>query len=207
MFIVFLCEEIVYFNEKCVVKQLTIETTFKFRVSMGLGEEAAHHGLSWPRCRPGAAQHQHPSPPWDGAVASGKGGESCSSQHSPTGEMPWWWIHPPGTASARAVPWTRLTRAPAGPWAHSAAPFAAVFRGKAMNPLAGRPRELGSDGTAGGKLWFLGAAVPSSAGAQGACFDLRNSLTFQDVHLDVVCGLNITYDHCSSHCFQLNLAC
>ena len=47
----------------------------------------------------------------------------------------------------------------------------------------------------------------SQAGVCSVCFGLRNSLTFLDVHLDVVYGLNITYDCCSSHCFQLNLAC
>lgn len=40
-----------------------------------------------------------------------------------------------------------------------------------------------------------------------ACFNPRNSSAFLDIHFDVVCGLNITYDRCSSHCFQLNLAC
>lgn len=50
MFIVFLCEEIVYFNEKCVVKQLAMETTFIFRVSVGLGKEPGHCGSSRSQC-------------------------------------------------------------------------------------------------------------------------------------------------------------
>lgn len=50
MFSVFLCEEIVCFNEKCVVKQLVMETTFIFRVSAGLGEKPGCRGSSGSRC-------------------------------------------------------------------------------------------------------------------------------------------------------------
>lgn len=48
----FLCEEIVCFNEKCVVRQPTMETTSVFRVSMELGEEPGP-GAEW------GAQHLH----------------------------------------------------------------------------------------------------------------------------------------------------
>lgn len=48
----FLCEEIVCFNEKCVVRQPTMETTSTFRVSMELGEEPGP-GAEW------VAQHLH----------------------------------------------------------------------------------------------------------------------------------------------------
>lgn len=63
MFIVFLCEEIVCFNEKCVVKQLAMETTFSFGVSVGLGEEPGCRGTFCCGCWRGAARHQHPGPP------------------------------------------------------------------------------------------------------------------------------------------------
>lgn len=50
----------VCFNEKCVVKQLTMETSFMFRVSRRLGEQAGCRGFPsshrCPRRRPGSSR-------------------------------------------------------------------------------------------------------------------------------------------------------
>lgn len=67
----FLCEEIVCFNEKCVVRQLAMETTSMFRVSMGLGEEPGPSA-------DGEAQHLLPRLPWDGGSASSTSWVRCA---------------------------------------------------------------------------------------------------------------------------------
>lgn len=67
----FLCEEVVCFNEKCVVRPLTMETTSMFRVSMGLGEELCP-SADW------GAQYLHPSLPWDHGSASSTSQVRCA---------------------------------------------------------------------------------------------------------------------------------
>lgn len=59
----FLCEEIVCFSEKCVVKQLTMETTSMFGMSTGLGEELGPREPSTaPRSSLGPRQCQQHKP-------------------------------------------------------------------------------------------------------------------------------------------------
>lgn len=227
MFIGFLCEEIVCFNEKCVVKQLAMETTFIFRVSVGLGEEPGPRGSS--RSPSWSAQHHHPNPPWDrgrgrrrgqAEAAPGERRELRAASTAPQEKChggksslnpAWHSLRSSGAPSpsqprpAARVGRARLAvaRAPA-----VAQPSPLCFPG-ARSPAAGRRRGRGGGCLAPeGCCGLLGQPqAPRSAGAQGARFNLGESLTFLDSHLDVVCGLNITYDRCSSHCFQLNLAC
>lgn len=167
----------VCFNEKCVVKQLTMETSFMFRVSTRQGEQAGRCGClgsqRCPRRRPGAGC-----------------GASCRGSRDPAQILP----------SARAVCWPR-------PAAQSVDTPLCVAG--AAGPLVGRWRVP--------ERWHPYPGVLRShrelqqplcsARVRSACFNPRNSSTFLDIHFDVVCGLNITYDRCSSHCFQLNLAC
>lgn len=119
----------------------------------------------------------------------GAGGHPRTSTPAPAPPQPAWPWHSAGGESGPSAAWRQPL---------------AVCRGQ------GAPRPggdvCGGRGTQG-TLRCPAAPALRSAGAQGMRFNPRNSLTFLDIHLDVVCRLNITYDRCSSHCFQLNLAC
>lgn len=164
----------VCFNEKCVVKQLTMETSFMFRVSTRQGEQAGRCSClgsqRCPRRRPGAGC-----------------GASCRGSRDPAQILP----------SARAV--LAPSRCPER--GHSA------VRRRSSESFGGEVKGSWAVTSVPGGAAVTPGAAAATVLCPRACFNPRNSSTFLDIHFDVVCGLNITYDRCSSHCFQLNLAC
>lgn len=131
-----------------------------------------------------------------GVLQVGRDPKSCLAQ--PAGAVPWpcpGQVQFPCWPSCGCSPWVSLSVygcpqvSPRSPGWGTLYP-ALVCHGSTKHPWA--------EGTG---WWQWHPRLPWLS------LSLQESFTFLDIHLDVVCGLNITYEHCSSHCFQLNLAC